>query len=48
MRFDRLSVIDRYFILIFSMTSGKWFEFETPKHVLVDGGDLSLKAFFSL
>ena len=48
MRFEIVSGIDRNFLLMFSMTRGEWFEFETLKDVLIDGGHMSLKILFSL
>jgi len=30
------------------MTRGEWFEFETLNGVFIDGGNLSLKVFFTL
>ena len=46
-RLDGLSVINGDFI-VFSMTSGNWFEFGTLKGGLIDGRNLCLKVFFNL
>ena len=48
MRIEILNVIGRDFIILFPITRGKWFEFGTLESILMDGGNLSLKAFFAL